>query len=318
LDTAQGQLVNIYDAVSNSWSITHLSQARSFYAMAVVGNKVFYAGGNNGSKKMDIYDAVSNSWSIADFNEARRNGMGAVSFGNKIFFAGGFDTRYDSLVLECDDYGNNCDSVPAIVGSDRVDILDVSTNTWSVTHLSEGRGFMAKAILGNKIIFAGGEKLPGSYSSRVDFYDVASGTWSSNDLGQYYGTEEAYGAFTIGNKLLLPDRDDKIHIYDVMTNGWSVAQMPFPHQSDMFERGLVASVGNKLLFFVQYNDLYHSRGIDIYDASTNSWCHTQLNFDLIRTGLVKVGNRIYIAGGITMIGCCNYNNPIDTIWRFDF
>lgn len=39
MDTAQGQLVNIYDAVSNSWSITHLAQGREFYAMAVAGNK---------------------------------------------------------------------------------------------------------------------------------------------------------------------------------------------------------------------------------------------------------------------------------------
>ena len=317
LDTSQGQLINIYDAGSNSWSITHLPQARSFYAMAVVGTKVFYAGGNTDSKKMDIYDAGSNSWSTANFSNARRNVMTAASLGNKIFFAGGFVARYDSLVLECDDYGNNCDSVPAIVGSDRVDIFDVSTNSWSEAQLSEGRGFISKAIIGNKIFFIGGEKLPGNYSHKVDVYDMSNNSWSSTDLEQYYGNEEVYGAYTVGSKLLLPGNDN-IHIYDAAANNWSIVQMPFPHQSDMAERGLVASVGNKLLFFVQYNDLYHSKGIDIYDATTNTWCHTQLNFDLIRTGMVAVGNRIYIAGGITMIGCCIYNNPINTVWHFNF
>ena len=145
LDSTKGQVINIYDFISNTWTKSYLSQARSFYAMAVVGNKVYYAGGNNGSQKMDVYDASTNSWSIMDFKAARRSGMVAISSGNKIFFAGGNDVRYDSLVLQCDDLGNNCNYYPAWVASKRVDILDVTTNTWSVQYLSEARGSMATA-----------------------------------------------------------------------------------------------------------------------------------------------------------------------------
>jgi hypothetical protein len=323
-DPGQGQLVNVYDAGSDSWTITHLSGYRSSYAMATSDNKVFYAGGNE-LKKLDIYDAVSNSWSVANFIEARIFGMRAVSFGNKVFFAGGYVVRYDSLVLSCDDFGNNCDSVPALVSSDRIDILDITTNTWSVAYLSEGRGDLGTAIIGNKIFFIGGDKGEGGSSHKMDFYDAANNSWSSIDFGPP-GTvglnERPDGINIVGTKILigLGFRGDQIHIYDAANNTWSVSQMPFPHETNMHEAGLVTALGNKLLFFLQYvQDESHSRGIDIYDASTNTWCHTQLDFNLVRTGMVKVGNRVYVAGGKTMSsGCCNYDTLLDTVWHLNF
>ena len=250
--------------------------------------------------------------------------MTAVAYGNKIFFAGGSYVRYDSLLWVCDEYGQNCDSIPAYLASDRVDILDVSTNTWSITHLPEAREGAVPAILGNKIVFAGGgtERVinfypSGFYSTKVDFYNVSSGSWSS----QNPGTTINYGIYIIGTKLLIPEggTSNRIHIYDDNTNSWSVAQMPFPHQTDMWERGLVTTSGNKLLFFLQYiQDPGHSRGMDIYDALTNSWCHTQLNFDLIRTSMVTLGNKTFVAGGFTMTGCCNYSGVTDNVWDLKF
>ena len=280
LDPSQGQLINIYDFVSDSWTITHLSQARLFYAMAVVGYKVYYAGGNNDSKKMDIYDAASGSWSVTDFNEARSTGMTAIAYGNKIFFAGGSQAKYDSLVWVCDEYGMNCDSVPAIVSSDRVDVLDVSTNTWSVLHLSEAKSGISVAILNNKIVFAGGEKLfvinsyfTGSPSTVVDFYNTSDNSWLTHNLGAGNTIIADYNIYSIGTKLLIPNGggSNKIQIYDDNTNSWSVAYMPFPHETDMWERGLVTVSGNKLLFFLQYiQDPFHSRGIDVYNALTDT------------------------------------------------
>jgi hypothetical protein len=332
LDPSRGQLINIYDTSTNSSKITHLSQARSFYAMAVAGNKVFYAGGNNGSRKMDIYDVSSDSWSVKDF-DAARSGMSAIGFKDKIYFAGGFNIRHDSLVKVCDDYGANCDSVPAWVASDRIDIWDVSTNVWSVSHLSEARGGIALGILGNKIVFAGGVKpyidnfyQRESVSPVVDFYNTSDNSWSASWYGPANTSMIEYdvnphGIHIIGTKMLIQEAgySSKIHIYDDLTSSWSVAQMPHSRSADMLDRGKIVSVGNKLIFFGQYSDMSNSgyTGINIYNSSTNTWCHTQLNFPMWRMGVVRGGNSVYIAGGLGAVaGCCN--TLVDTVWQLMF
>lgn len=333
LDPSKGQLINIYDTSTNSWKITHLPQSRSFYAMAIAGNKAFYAGGNNNSMKMDIYDASSDSWSVKDF-DAARPGMSAIGFKNKLYFAGGFDIKDDSLIKVCDDYGASCDSVPVWVATDRVDVLDVSTNTWSVAHLSEARSGAASAILGNKIVFAGGAKpyvdnfYPRElYSPVADFYNTTDDSWSSS----WYGPANtmmveydvgAHGIHTVGTKMLIQEagNSDKIYIYDDITSSWSVAQMPHPRSADMLDRGKIVQVDNELVFFGQYSDRSNNgcTGIDTYNSLTNTWCHAQLNFPLVRMGLVKVGNSVYVAGGFGMTGCCTYNTLVDTFWQLKF
>ncbi|MES1225459.1 MAG: kelch repeat-containing protein, partial [Bacteroidota bacterium] len=249
------QIVNIYDAVSNSWSVNHFPQSRGFYAMTTVGNKVIYAGGEGQdstiTKKIDIYNASNNSWSVVNFNEGRR-GMVAASVGNKVVFAGGFITRYDSLVQVCDDFGSNCDSVPALVDVDRVDIWDVSTNTWTVAHLSEARTSIVTAVVGNKIIFAGGGKNDGgTNSSRIDVYDAVNNSWSSYTLppSSWFGPCLAY---TVGNKVLICHWiSDRIDIYDAISNSWSVVHMSEPLIGEQHQFGQVAVTGNKIVFFVQ-------------------------------------------------------------------
>lgn len=331
-DLSKGQMLNVYDTASDSWQITYLPQARSFSQVVTVGNKAFYIRNIEWDiKKIDVYDAAANSWSVTDFNEARQ-GMVAIAYGNKIFFAGGYKTRYDSLVLDCDEYGNNCDSVPAWVATDRIDIWDVSTNTWSVAHLSEARAGVTPAILGNKIVFAGGVKpyvdnnfyLRELYIPVVDFFNAADNSWSSGWYGpantmmiEYY----SIGLHIIGTKMLIQEGaySDKIHIYDDMTNSWSIASMPYKYSADILDAGKIVQVGSKMLFFDQYSDQSNNgyTGIDIYNSITDTWCHTQLNFPLGRMGVVRGGNSVYIAGGLgAFAGCCN--TPVDTVWRIDF
>ena len=290
--------------------------------MAVADNRAYYIGGNNDPPKMDVYDANTNSWSVGDFSEARKWGMTAIAYGSKIFFAGGFNIRNDSLVKVCDDYGANCDSVPAWVASDRIDILDVLSNTWSVAQLSEARGGLTSGILGNKIIFAGGVKpyVDDFYprelvSPVVDFYNTTDNSWSAS----WYGPANTlmieydvnpHGIHIIGTKMLIQEAgySSKIHIYDDITSSWSIAQMPYPRSADMLDRGKIVSVDNKLLFFGQYSNMSNNRstGINIYNSSTNTWCHTQLNFPMGRMGVVKGRNCVYVAGGLGPIaGCCN-------------
>ena len=77
-----------------------LSQARYGIDVASAGNKIVFAGGNAGggnplggeaTSRVDIYDVVTQNWSTAELSVARMEMAIAVS-GNKIFFAGGWDT----------------------------------------------------------------------------------------------------------------------------------------------------------------------------------------------------------------------------------
>jgi len=320
----QDQVINIYDASSNSWSTNHFSgRGRGFYSMTVVGTKAIYAGGqgidSNISKTIDVFNASNNSWSVVDFSQGRR-GMVTASVDNKVIFAGGYINRYDSLVQVCDDNGSNCSSVPAAAPVNRVDIWDVATNTWSVAQLSEARCFMVTAVVGNKIIFAGGDKLDGgTHSNQIDIYDVVNNSWSSYTVPptSWFGPCLAY---TVGNKVLICNWiSDRVDIYDAISNSWSVVHMSEPLIGEQHQYGQVAVSGNKAVFFVQYNrDENNSRNIDIYDASTNTWCHTQLNQLMVRQGIVIYGDKVYIAGGLTMTGCCVYNNSIDTVWHLNY
>ena len=53
--------VDIYDAASNSWSVSHLSEPQQYMSTATVDDKVFFAGGYTSStgytNKVEIYDA---------------------------------------------------------------------------------------------------------------------------------------------------------------------------------------------------------------------------------------------------------------------
>ena len=111
--------VDIYDVSSNTWSTAELSEPRYGIAAAVVGNKVFFAGGGDGNNtvtnKVDIYDLSSNTWSTATLSQARTD-LAATTAGNKIYFTGGW----------------NYSDGPT---SDRIDIYDNTTGSWSISSL---------------------------------------------------------------------------------------------------------------------------------------------------------------------------------------
>ena len=60
--------------------------------------------------------------------------MAAIASGNKIFFGGG-------------------ESSDGTWPVDNVDIYDVTTNTWTVAHLSTAGHSVAAATVGNKVFF---------------------------------------------------------------------------------------------------------------------------------------------------------------------
>jgi hypothetical protein len=236
-------------------------------AVATVGNKVIFAGGECGSiiqgkyissNRVDIYDDSTGLWSTALLSLTREQICTAV-VGNKVIFAGGLNNSGAG-----GQYTN------------RVDIYDASTNTWSVASLSETKFGMASAVVGNKAYFVGGTiNNSGALTNRVEIYDASTNTWSyttisaprmSMCVGQ---TPErvmfAGGVETWGNS-----GSSRVEVFNPATNTWSVENLSQPRLGVA-----AASYGNKVLFaggaqvlssYPQYSII--SNKVDIWTGSS--------------------------------------------------
>ena len=215
-----------------------------------------------------------------------RYGMVSASAGNKILFAGGATSNS---------------------GSTRVDIYDISTNSWSIAELSIGRDNMTAGAVGNKIFFAGGYSDVNHVSTRVDIYDAGNNTWSTAELSE---GRAILASATAGNKILFAggyksDGSDRVDIYDNSTNTWSTASL------SQARWGLSAiSAGNKI--YIAGGEARGVGGpgpggsdivntIDIYDALTNTWSVSTLGEAKGYMPGIAVEGKIYWAGGTSSI-----------------
>ena len=146
--------IDIYDATTNSWSITELPSGYNA-AITNIGNEIWFA--IPGTNKIDIYDTRNNTWRTETAGDTIF-GSTAITINNKIYFTGG------SIV----------------------NVYDISANTWSRLVLTENRWSIPVALSNNKIAFIGGMTSWFVYSKRIDVYDPAANTWSylymSHDL----------------------------------------------------------------------------------------------------------------------------------------
>ena len=217
-----------------------------------------------------------------------REGMAIASAGNKVLFAGGFTGNYPS--------GWQYYS--------RVDIFDISLNSWTTAELSEARWDMATAVLGNKIFFAGGVIGVGTYTTRVDVYDASTNTWSIMELSS--ARTDMVGA-AAGNRVLFAggmegsfSYSNKVDVYDAFTNTWSVASL-----RDVAVGTTATVIDNKIFFAGNASDWYAwdfgtiTSTISIYDAAANSWSTSNLSLARGFLAGIAVGSKNYWAGGLS-------------------
>jgi len=148
------------------WTYTNLSEPKEFMGSAALGNKVFFAGGYNGTQylsEVEVYDVSTGVWGVAgSLSVPREFPGGSVTCGSKIFFAGGFNW---------------------VTSFNTVDVYDTLTKQWSVLSLSDDRFSLAAISHGSKVMFAGGVDYPALvYKSVVDIYDTQTGVWSTSYL----------------------------------------------------------------------------------------------------------------------------------------
>jgi hypothetical protein len=149
--------VDIYNVVSNTWTVAHLSQARTGIAATVVGSKVIFAGGNTGdylngeTNRVDVYDLANNQWST-DLLSVPRMSMSAITVNNKAYFSGGVQYYWAGGTQ----YHPN----------KTIDIYDNNTNAWSTASLTylSGDGITGIAT-GNDIYWSGILRRADGYAS---------------------------------------------------------------------------------------------------------------------------------------------------------
>jgi hypothetical protein len=267
-----------------------LSIERAHVAAGTVGNKVFFAGGfmvTNDyttvvfSSRVDIYDANSQTWSTAELSEARSS-IGVVAVGNKILFAGGANAWNNPNGGYMDYSG----------WSTRIDIYDVTTNTWSTAEMPVGMVFTynwdaTATVAGDKAIFSGGV---GTY-----IYDVISNSWTTAPISPISFARYDYASASLGNKAFIAGgvsggRGKEVDVYDAITNTWSVHLL-----SEDRAHIRAASLNNKV-FFAGGGYMNASSNVDIYDNATQSWSVANLSSPGTLAGAAASGQKMLFFG----------------------
>lgn len=297
-DPQYTKTVNVYNSATNTWSTLTMKTAREVGGAGALGNKVVFAGGTGRAdiagpvymyNKVDIFDVTTGARTNASLSKGRSN-IACGAAGTKIVFAGGW----------------YWDMMYSILPSNNVDIYDITTGVWTKTTLSKKRDNITAAVIGNKILFAGGTSNMGDVTN-VDVYDVSTNTWSviympaarSSMRTATIGTTAYFAGGTGGVA-------NDVYAYNSATNVWTTLSMPTALT------GFSMSVINNKLYFAGGTLVAggaYSNLLQIYDPATNSWSTETLS--IARTGVAAttVAGKGYFAGGTIIYG---YPTPTNT------
>jgi len=186
--------VNIYDLTSNTWSTASLSARRNFPAAVSENNKVYFTGGDPWtgqiSNVIDIYNNTTGVWSTS-YLQVPRVRHAAIAVNDILYFAGGLSTNYrptcsvETLNINTGARTLMNLSIPIAVlyavvkdnkilflrndglaDSDKFDVYDIISNTWSIGVLPYKIGG-ASIISANNNIYVTGVSINGVLSDKV-------------------------------------------------------------------------------------------------------------------------------------------------------
>lgn len=219
----------------------------------------------------------------------------AIALDGKVYFAGGIQN--------------------VSIANNKVEILDLATNTVTQETLSAGRGGIMVAAHKGKIYFAGGFKYNGSFSSctsynNVDILDAASGNITTATLSE----PRAFGsAVVLGDKILFaggyaltgPNITSLavVDILDTETEEWSVDSLSQPRGdlAGAVYKGRAYFCGGALNLLTSAS----TNRIDIYDPVAG-WSIDSLSAARNACSAVSIGDYLLVAGGAS-----------DLVYKFD-
>ena len=232
-----------------------------------------------------------------------RYGVGAAAVGSKAFWAGG---------------GTDSDKTRVA----QVDVYDTAEGTWSVSShtLSVGRWEPAGASVGNKVIFAGGQRVPpGSAAAletvaAVDIIDTVANTHSTGSLslGRKRMAVATVGDLVVfaGGRVVTEAAEeyetDRVDVYDASAGSWSTGSL-----SSARSMAAAVSIGHAVYVAGGYGG--QGAGtldvIDVFDAISRRWSVASPSLSVARAAAVGVGvgGAMLFAGGLTKV--TNPMNP---------
>jgi Secretion system C-terminal sorting domain/Kelch motif len=281
----------LFNVNTDTWMDVDLPYNPSGYAFGAVGDKFFFAGGKilgANTAKVYIYDAVAGTWTSGDWLSVARNNPQTVTVGNKIFFIGGeININVSQL-------------------SNVIDVYDNSTGTWSTLTTAQARKNAGIAVIGSKIIYAGGQPtnslITSQLSKKVDIIDAALLT---SNPGPDLSTPNAeMKSVVVGGTAIFVGGSTKVaEVYKESTGTWQSTTLPASGTNISFIQG--AALGKKA-YFAGASSADASK-VFIFNSETDMWSTHTLPNTHLEPAVASVGTKLIIAGGRT-----GMNNPLIT------
>lgn len=265
---------------------------------AVWDGKVYFSGGAKTqyvqqaiyNKQLEVLDIQTEKVTTAPGGlSVARCAMSALAYNGKIYFIGGH------LWTTVSNTG--------IITYNNVDIYDIATQTWSLQRLSESRTSCAAAVVGGKIVIAGGWHSGVSQivpSDVVDIYDPVTNKWTVAHLSVPRG--EMLEAGVVGHKMYVCGGGtnyqnfacvNTVDIYDALTNTWSATTLSQARMASS-----VQGVGKYLICAGGYTQtLGKTARVDYQDTETGQWYTHQLSSPRTSMSAAVTGNKAYFTGG---------------------
>ena len=240
-------------------------------------------------------------------NDSMRSRVTSVSYGSKIYFAGGTGNLNGGSYLNPSFY------------SKKVDIYDTLTGQWSAQYLSEARVDLGAGAANGKVVFGGGTSskiIEGGTSSKiVDIYSTETNTWTAGRFLPIQGTlpyqdlverirlttvsfqNKIYfaGGLITRNKYSSSDLPrDLINVYDTETNTWrrdTLKEAKYNLKSFVYKDAVYFAGG-------QVSSIIPADTIEIYHPASNSWEYVKIPyfFKRVQDERERIYNQVIQAG----------------------
>jgi N-acetylneuraminic acid mutarotase len=298
--------------VENSWlSKASMGWARGYLGVAVVNDKIYAIGGDQGNLMGNAGTAIAMTHEVVDTNEeydpkldkwilkspmpTARARFGTAVYQNKIYCIGG----YKGAVIFIGPESYNWETVYYDLGENEV--YDPATNTWEVrTPLPTPRHNPATSTINGKIYVIGGHSIETHSNLNVfEVYDPETNTWATKTPPplEVWGSTSA----VVDNKIYVLGEEEiglyrvryRVQVYDPANDSWTIRSSAptIPFSTAVTTTGLNAL--KRIYFFDETSN-------DVYDPSNDSWSvgspaptHRPV------AGAVVVDDLIYVIGGRT-------------------
>lgn len=216
-DTTLTDIIDIFDADTETWSTAQLPEPMGFKSSVVVDDKIYLFGSYNVDEaffvEILVYDTSTGEFTRRDVDIVREGARLAV-LGSKVYFIGGG---------EIDEVAN-----VFIEALPNIDIYDVETGEYTTDELQQARINHSVNVVGNSIYVAGGFDFNSLLNSIEIFTDETVGT------DEFYPTAQSLDVFPNPSSdkifIQLPEANTNWQLDILDGLGRSVLQQSLDHQ----------------------------------------------------------------------------------------